>query len=90
MEPDVDPFVPGQLIYGYHPPQCYDASLALRIARAVHDALPERGRECLKSIHVVMRLHMGMLTVRCHFIPDVAQDPDPYIFTVEELQDAPQ
>jgi hypothetical protein len=34
---------------------------------------------------VIPRLHKGMLTIRVYFKNSTAPDPEPYIFTAEEI-----
>ncbi|HTH63256.1 MAG TPA: hypothetical protein VL563_01135 [Gemmatimonadales bacterium] len=56
------------------------------LAEHVAAALPASERKRLKAIHVVTRLHSGMLTIRCHFVSQTAEDPEPYVFPVSELR----
>lgn len=63
-----------------------DRAQAQHVAAAVRAALPPSERKRLKAIDVVTRLHSGMLTIRCYFYNQVAEDPQPYNFSAEELQ----
>jgi len=63
-----------------------DRAQAQHVAQAVRAALPPSDRKRLKAIDVVTRLHSGMLTIRCYFYNQVAEDPEPYTFPEQELQ----
>lgn len=58
---------------------------AQQIAQGVRDHLPMAMRQRLKSIHIMPKLHNGFLTIRVHCVPVTAEDPEPYIFVVEEI-----
>ena len=55
------------------------------LAQRVALSLPSSEYERLKAIDVVTRLHSGMLTIRCYFYNQVAEDPEPYNFPKAEL-----
>lgn len=55
------------------------------IAEGVKFSLPITARHRLKAIHVITRLHDGMVTIRCYFKNESPADPSPYIFNAEEL-----
>jgi hypothetical protein len=63
-----------------------DRAQAQHVAQAIVAALPPSERKRLKAIDVVTRLHAGMLTIRCYFFNQVAEDPEPYNFPAEELR----
>ena len=58
---------------------------AKTLALNVQDALPESYRQRLKAIHIVPRLHAGMTTIRVFTVNVTADDPAPYIFSVDDL-----
>ena len=58
---------------------------AVKLARGIRDALPESYRQRLKAIHVAPRLHAGMTTIRVFTVNVTADDPAPYIFSVDDL-----
>lgn len=55
------------------------------IAEAVVRGLTPDDVSRLKAVHVIARLHQGMLTVRLHFFPKIAEDDSPYIFAKHEI-----
>ena len=55
------------------------------LAWGVINNLPIRMRQQFKAIHVVPRLNSGMLTIRVHMIPQSAEEPESFIFTLEDL-----
>lgn len=57
---------------------------ARAMAKEILSVLNDHGR-LVKSIHVMPKLHNGHLTIRVFMIPVAAEDPDPFIFTREEL-----
>ena len=58
---------------------------ARAIAGAVRLNLPPDSYRRLKAVHVVTRPQDGMLTIRCYFKSQSPDDPEPFIFNVEEL-----
>jgi len=58
---------------------------ALDLAGKVRDGLPYGIRQRLKAIHVSPHLHQGHTTIRVFTVNQTADDPEPYIFTVDEL-----
>ena len=56
-------------------------SLALKVRQALPGDMERR----LKAIHVIPRLHQGMLTIRVYCVPRTAEDPEPFVFNREEL-----
>mgnify|MGYP001596411981 FL=1 len=58
---------------------------ALELAGKVRDGLPWVLRQRLKAIHVSPHAHQGHTTVRIFTVPQAIDDPEPFIFTVEEL-----
>lgn len=58
---------------------------ARELAAAVRDRLPMAMRQRVKAIHVIPRLHQGMLTIRVFAVNRTAEDPEPFIFGAEEL-----
>ena len=59
---------------------------ARELAGKVRDGLPWAMRQRLKAIHVFPRLHSGHLTIRVFMVPQAAEEPDPYVFSVDDLQ----
>ena len=57
------------------------------LALAVRNALPWSMLKQLKAIHVSPHLHNGHLTIRVFMIPVTAADPEPFVFSVEDLDD---
>lgn len=55
------------------------------LAWGVINALPVRMRQQFKAVHIVPRLHSGMMTVRVFCVNQTAEDPEPFIFTLEDL-----
>jgi hypothetical protein len=55
------------------------------LARGVFMSPTPSQMKRLKSIHVVRRLHEGMLTIRVFFVNVTKEDPEPSIFTREDL-----
>jgi hypothetical protein len=51
------------------------------LAAAIKRALPNQ----VKAVHVMPKLHQGHLTIRVFMVPQIAEDPDPFIFASEEL-----
>lgn len=60
-------------------------SEAYVLAHTLANSMPSRDRRRLKSIDVLPRLHKGMLTIRCYFINEAAEEPESYIFNAEDL-----
>ena len=58
---------------------------ALILAGKVRDGLPWVLRQRLKAIHISPHAHAGHTTVRIFTVPQAILDPEPFIFTVEEL-----
>ena len=58
---------------------------ALELAGKVRDGLPAAMRQRLKAIWIMPKLHSGHLTIRVHATPQIAEDPEPFVFTVDEL-----
>ena len=58
---------------------------AWELACKVRDALSPETQQRLKAVHIVPRLHQGMLTLRIFTVNRTAPDPDPFIFTADEL-----
>lgn len=58
---------------------------AFHLAARVRDALPWSTRQRLKAIDVIPRLHDGMLTIRVYAKNQTAEDPEPFVFRIEEL-----
>jgi hypothetical protein len=54
---------------------------AKAVAAAIKAALPNH----VKAVHVMPKLHQGHLTIRVFMLPQIAEDPEPFIFTSEEL-----
>jgi hypothetical protein len=55
------------------------------ICCAIVQHLDTMDRARLKSIHVVTRLHDGMITFRLYFVSQPHEDPAPFIFDEREL-----
>lgn len=62
-----------------------ESAEAHQLAQKVRDGLPWRMRQSLKSIHVMPKLHSGHLTIRVFLVPQIAEDPEPWIFSADEL-----
>ena len=58
---------------------------AAAIAKAIKGTLPQRDRDDLKAIHVMPKLHNGMLTIRLHFYSRAADEPEAFIFADKEI-----
>ena len=58
---------------------------ARRLAIWVRDGLTPTMRQNLKAIHIAPRLHNGHLTIRVFMVPQIAEDPEPFIFGAENL-----
>lgn len=58
---------------------------ANRIASAIKENLPESERGRLKAIHIMPKLHSGMLTIRLHMYSWDTEEPEAHIFTNEEI-----
>ena len=58
---------------------------AWTLAHFITLAMPEEDVARLKAMDVIPRLHKGMLTIRVYFKNSTAPDPEPYIFTAEEI-----
>ena len=58
---------------------------ALVLAGKVRDGLPWVLRQRLKALHIHPHAHEGHTTVRIFTVPQAIEDPEPFIFTVEEL-----
>ena len=58
---------------------------ALTLAGKVRDGLPWVLRQRLKAIHISPHAHQGHTTVRIFTVPRAIDDPEPFIFTVDEL-----
>jgi hypothetical protein len=56
-----------------------------QIALAVFNGMPAEYQHRVKAIHVVTRLFQGMLTIRCHMFSAKVEDPEPEIFSVDEI-----
>jgi len=60
-------------------------SEAQNVAAAAVAQLSPEARLRFKAVDVIPRLHQGMLTIRLYFFNHTAPDPEPYIFTAEEI-----
>ena len=58
---------------------------ARELAGKVRDGLPWALRQRLKAIHVSPHAHQGHTTIRVFAIPQAIEDPEPFIFTADEL-----
>jgi hypothetical protein len=54
---------------------------ARAVAAAIKAALPNK----VKAVHLMPKLHQGHLTIRVFMVPQIADDPEPFIFESEEL-----
>jgi hypothetical protein len=58
---------------------------AQALAWGVINALPTGMRQRFKAIHLTPRLNSGMFTIRVHMVPQSAEEPESFIFTLEDL-----
>jgi len=59
---------------------------ARAIASALkHVLLPSVGKR-MKAIHVIPRLHEGVLTIRVFSVPHTAEEPASYMYNAEEIE----
>lgn len=58
---------------------------AQTLAGKVREGLPHAWCLRLKAIHISPHAHQGHTTIRVFTVPHAIEDPEPYIFTREEL-----
>lgn len=55
------------------------------LAAFVRSGLPKSMEQRLKAIHVAPHLHSGHTTIRIFTTPQIAEDPEPFVFSADEL-----
>ena len=55
------------------------------LAHMVRAGLPSAMMAKLKSIWIMPHLHNGHLTIRIFMYPQIAEDPEPFVFASDEI-----